>query len=128
MTRTEQNPPLRPDSERYALEADVLRRRQLRAALLHGSARTWRDRRRIWPAAIAGAVAVAVIVAAIAVAGAFARQQRTDQQQSHTVGLSRPVGVAFEAAFLPNADEDLESADNVDLFVNLTELRPQSGG
>jgi hypothetical protein len=90
MTRTEQNPPLRPDSERYALEADVLRRRQLRAALLHGSARTWRDRRRIWPAVIAGAVAVAVIVAAIAVAGAFARQQRTDQQQNHPAGLPRP--------------------------------------
>ncbi|BCJ37070.1 hypothetical protein Athai_45730 [Actinocatenispora thailandica] len=86
-------PPVRPDSERSAIEADVLRRRQLRAALLHGSSRTWRDRRRIWPAAIAGAVAVAVIVAAIAVAGAFAKQQRSDRQQEkqpHAVGRYPP--------------------------------------
>ncbi|HET8684453.1 MAG TPA: hypothetical protein VFM54_21655, partial [Micromonosporaceae bacterium] len=38
-----------PNAERYLLEADSLRRRQLRSALLHGSTRVWRERRRIWP-------------------------------------------------------------------------------
>jgi len=69
-----------PNAERYLLEADSLRRRQLRSALLHGSARTWRDRRRIWPAVVAGLVVVAVIAAGIAVYGAF-RQQQEQQRE-----------------------------------------------
>jgi hypothetical protein len=60
-----------PHPERYLLAADDLRRRQLCAALLHGSGRSWRDRRRIWPAVVAGLVVVAVIAAGTAVHAAF---------------------------------------------------------
>lgn len=91
MTTTEPVAPARPGSERHVIEADVLRRRQLRAALLHGSDRTWRDRRRIWPAVVAGMAAVAVIVAAIAVAGAFAKQRSEDAKQDHAVGRYLPA-------------------------------------
>lgn len=65
-----------PNAERYLIESDNLRRRQLRAALLHGSGRTWRENRRIWPAVLVGLVVVAIVVASIAVHGAFQRQQR----------------------------------------------------
>lgn len=70
-----------PNAERYLLQADNLRRRQLRSALLHGSTRTWRDRRRIWPAVVAGVVAVAVVIAAIAVHSAFQTYQEQQRQQ-----------------------------------------------
>lgn len=60
-----------PNAERYLLEADALRRRQLRSALLHGSSRTWRDNRRIWPGIVAGIVVVAVILAVFAVVKAI---------------------------------------------------------
>lgn len=70
-----------PNAERYVIAADNLRRRQLKSALLHGSSRTWREHRRIWPGVIAGAVVVAVIVAAIAVAGAFRNEREIQEQQ-----------------------------------------------
>lgn len=70
-----------PNAERYLLESDNLRRRQLRSALLHGSSVVWRERRRVWPAALGGLVVVAVIIAAIAVYGAFQRQQEIQRQQ-----------------------------------------------
>jgi flagellar biosynthesis/type III secretory pathway M-ring protein FliF/YscJ len=82
-----------PNAERYVIAADNLRRRQLKSALLHGSSRTWREQRRIWPGVIAGAVVVAVIVAAIAVAGAFRNErelqerQRQQQQTSHSEAI-----------------------------------------
>lgn len=69
------------DSERAVLDAAALRRRQLCVAFLHGSARSWRVRRRIWPAALAGLLLVAIAVAALAVASAFARQQEIDGQR-----------------------------------------------
>lgn len=67
--------------DRYLLESETLRRRQLCAAFLHGTRRGWRDRRRVWPAALAGVVIVAVIIAAIGVANAFARQSRLNSEQ-----------------------------------------------
>jgi len=71
-----------PNAERYMLESENLRRRQLHSALLHGSGRSWRESRRIWPAALAGAVVVAVIIAVIGVYGAFQRQQNIlDEEQ-----------------------------------------------
>ncbi|MFB9661849.1 ABC transporter permease [Glycomyces mayteni] len=68
-------------SERYVLQAAALRRRQLRAAVLYGSARSWRQRQPLWPAALIGVIAVALIVAAIAVAGAFQKQKERDAQE-----------------------------------------------
>lgn len=79
-----------PNAERYLLEADNLRRRQLHSALLHGTSRTWRDRRRIWPAMVAGIVVVAVISAAIAIYGAFQQQQRQQQEKDSTAGYEPP--------------------------------------
>lgn len=64
-----------PNAEKYILEADAMRRRQLRSALLHGSSRTWREHRRIWPAVVLGVVVVAVVLAAMAVIDAYHRQQ-----------------------------------------------------
>ena len=85
-----------PNAEKHMLEADTLRRRQLRSALLHGSSRTWRDRQRIWPTVVAGFVAVAVIVAAIAVYGAFRKQTRlTDEERRKR---DRPAVTATPAA------------------------------
>ncbi|GAB4011396.1 hypothetical protein [Nocardioides ultimimeridianus] len=60
-----------PNAERYVLEADAMRRRQLRSALLHGSARNWRENRRAWPAVVAGLIVVAVILAGLSVAQAL---------------------------------------------------------
>lgn len=75
------------DPERLLLDAAALRRRQLGAAFLHGSARSWRVRRRIWPAAVAGLLIVAIAIAALAVAAAFAAQQELDtERQSRSIG------------------------------------------
>ncbi|WP_188110659.1 ABC transporter permease [Aeromicrobium ginsengisoli] len=77
-----------PNAERYVLEADAMRRRQLRSALLHGSRRTWREHRRVWPALVVGLIVVAVIVAALAVTEAFrkteANEKKEQQQQDRT--------------------------------------------
>jgi hypothetical protein len=89
-----------PNAERYLLEADSLRRRQLHSALLHGSRRTWRDRRRIWPAVVAGLVVVAVIAAAIAVYGTF-RQQQREREEADRQGQALAV-----ADLGPGAEQD----------------------
>lgn len=83
---TDQRPPglsfnNTPNAERYVLEADEMRRRQLRSALLHGSRRTWREHRRIWPAVVVGLIVVGVIVAAIAVANALEVTQRNQEKE-----------------------------------------------
>ncbi|HET9500088.1 MAG TPA: hypothetical protein VFO98_07490 [Marmoricola sp.] len=83
-----------PNAERYVLEADAMRRRQLRSALLHGSRRTWREHSRAWPAVVVGLIAVAVIVAALAVTQAFQKteeNQREQEQQQRRVPSSAPV-------------------------------------
>jgi len=85
--------PLGVDPERLLLDAAALRRRQLCAAFLHGSARSWRVRRRIWPAAVAGLLIVALVIGALAVAAAFARQQELEHGQR-----SLGVGTAIAAA------------------------------
>lgn len=63
-----------PNAEKYVLEADAMRRRQLRSALLHGSSRTWREHRRVWPSALLGIVVVAIVLAAMAVIDAYREQ------------------------------------------------------
>lgn len=81
-----------PNAEKYLLEADALRRRQLVSALLHGSTRTWRESRRIWPAVVGGVVVVAVVVAVFGVLKALA-----DAPQSVA-----PVPQVQEGRFAPS--------------------------
>jgi negative regulator of sigma E activity len=69
-----------PNAERYLLESANLRRRQLQAAMLHGSGRSWRQRSRVWPAVVAGLAVAAVVVAVIGVLGAFHRQEQLNQE------------------------------------------------
>jgi hypothetical protein len=84
------------NAERYVMEADTLRRRQLCAAFLHGTARGWRYRRRLWIPALAGVVAVAVTVAVIAVANAFVRQTEInqDERRRHSLNRTAQLGTA----------------------------------
>jgi len=92
-----------PNAERYLLEADALRRRQLRSALLHGSSRTWREHRRIWPGVVAGLVVVAVILAAFAVARAFRETEEAQRQQEEQIGLTFGIRAeTLDGAFHPN--------------------------
>jgi hypothetical protein len=70
-----------PNAERYVLEADAMRRRQLRSALLHGSRRTWRDHPRTWPAVVVGIIVVAVIIAGLAVTEAFKKTSENEKKQ-----------------------------------------------
>lgn len=82
-----------PNAERYVLEADAMRRRQMRSALLHGSRRTWREHQRVWPAIVVGVIVVGVIMAGIAVVDAFRvtrDNQREQQQQRETPPASAP--------------------------------------
>ena len=70
-----------PNAEKYVLEADAMRRRQLRSALLHGSRRTWREHARIWPAVVIGLIVVAVVIAGLAVTQAFQKTQENERKQ-----------------------------------------------
>lgn len=70
-----------PNAEKYVLEADAMRRRQLRSALLHGSRRTWREHPRVWPAVVVGIIVVAVIIAGLIVAHAFQKTQENEKKQ-----------------------------------------------
>ncbi|MEJ7634957.1 hypothetical protein [Aeromicrobium sp.] len=83
-----------PNSERYVLEADAMRRRQLRSALLHGSRRTWREHTKIWPAVVVGLIVVAVIVAGLAVVQAFQKteeNEKKEQQKQDRPASSAPA-------------------------------------
>jgi hypothetical protein len=83
-----------PNAERYVLEADAMRRRQLRSALLHGSRRTWREHTRIWPAVVVGLIVVAVVVAGLAVTQAFRKteeNEKKEQQQQDRPPSSAPA-------------------------------------
>lgn len=81
------------DAEKYVLEADALRRRQLRAALLYGSSRFWRRKQRVWPAIVFGVILVGVVCAVIALIGAFDRQQEVNVERGRTFpGMSQTQG------------------------------------
>lgn len=84
-----------PNAEKYLLEADALRRRQLRSALLHGSGRTWRDNSRIWPAIIAGVVVVAIIIGVLGVMNALAGSDEDNGAAQSVSG--RHLDAAFVA-------------------------------
>ncbi|GAB3709867.1 hypothetical protein [Nocardiopsis oceani] len=75
------------NAEQYVLEADALRRRQLRSALLYGSSRFWRRKQRVWPSVIFGAILVAVICGVIALIGAFDRQQEVNEERGRGTPL-----------------------------------------
>jgi hypothetical protein len=70
-----------PNEEKYVLQADALRHRQLRSALLYGSSRYWRRRQQVWPAVIGGLILVALICGVIALIGAFGRQQEVNEER-----------------------------------------------
>jgi len=81
------------NAEKYVLEADALRRRQLRAALLYGSSRFWRRKQRVWPAVILGVILVGVGCAVIVLMGAFERQQEVNVERGRTPpGMSQTQG------------------------------------
>ena len=67
-----------PPSDGHILALHELRQRQVRAAFLHGGTRSWRERRRIWPAVVAALVILALVVAAACVLNAFHQQQLLD--------------------------------------------------
>lgn len=70
-----------PDEEKYVLQADALRHRQLRSAILYGSSRYWRRRQRVWPAVIGGVILTALVCGVIALIGAFDRQQEVNEER-----------------------------------------------
>ena len=90
------------DTERLILQAAALRRRQLRAALLYGASRSWRQKLTLWPGAIVGGVVVAVIVAAIAVTSAFQQEQeRKKQEQLEREQTNMVTSTEFVERYLP---------------------------
>ena len=72
------NPVPVPHADRNLLALHALRQRHLRTTFLHGRRRTWRDRRRIWPAVIVGVAIIALLIAGISVVAAFQRQQQVN--------------------------------------------------
>lgn len=84
-----------PNAEKYVLEADAMRRRQLRSALLHGSRRTWREQNKQWPAVVVGVIVVAVIIAGLIVARAVNKSvdnaNKQEQQQKQQNAPTAPV-------------------------------------
>ncbi|MEX0428603.1 hypothetical protein AB3X52_13310 [Nocardioides sp. DS6] len=87
-----------PNAERYVLEADAMRRRQLRSALLHGSRRTWREHARVWPAVVVGLVVAAVIVAALAVTQALQKTQENEKKEQQQPQQPSPTAPASPGA------------------------------
>ncbi len=94
-----------PNAERYVLEADAMRRRQLRSALLHGSRRTWREHARAWPAVVVGLIVVAVIVAALAVTQAFQKTEQNEKEQEQQQNKA-PSSAPFVAQASHDPEEE----------------------
>lgn len=80
-----------PDTERYVLQADALRRRQLRAAILYGSSRYWRVRQRVWPSVVIGFIVASVLAAAIVVFGAFQAQRELNEERGQEGQIQNPL-------------------------------------
>ena len=62
---------LSSSAQRDLLALHALRQRQLRTAFLYGTRRSWRDRRRIWPAVLVGLTLVGLAIAVISAVAAF---------------------------------------------------------
>lgn len=86
-----------PNEEKYVLQADALRHRQLRSALLYGSSRYWRRRQQVWPAVIGGLILVALICGVIALIGAFGKQQEVNEERGWGLRGQTEQGPATEA-------------------------------
>lgn len=82
-------PSLTPHADRQLLALHELRHRQLRTAFLHGRRRSWRDRRRVWPAVVTAIVIIALLVTAVSVLAAFRLQQELESAASG--GSSRRI-------------------------------------
>ncbi len=82
---TEEIPPA-PHADRQVLELHALRQRQLGTAFLHGRRRSWRERRRIWPAVVVALVLIALLVAGVSVVDAFQRQQELASAGGEALG------------------------------------------
>jgi hypothetical protein len=113
--RTSEPPPAPefdiPNAEKYMLEADVMRRRQLRSALLHGSTRTWREHRRVWPGVVAGLVAGGLIIAVLAVKTAYDKDKESEQDAA----LQEYCDTYLEnQTVLQGDDLDLREPDSVE--------------
>ena len=80
-----------PHTARYVLQADALRRRQLRAALLYGSSRYWRQRHHVWPSVVVGLIAAAVLAAGIVVWGAFQTQREINEERRQETQTQEPT-------------------------------------
>lgn len=74
--------------DKLLLESEALHKRMLLAAAVHGSARSWRDRHRSWPAILLGLAAIVLIVAAIAVTHAFRTQSDINDEQRKELGIT----------------------------------------
>lgn len=112
-----------PNAEKYMLEADVMRRRQLRSALLHGSTRTWREHRSVWPGVVAGVVVSALIIAILAVETAYTKDRENQQRAAlaqfcrksqdaeiRLLGADLDVNDPGQVADVANAARDLADA------------------
>ncbi|HKE70186.1 MAG TPA: hypothetical protein VKB55_13075 [Nocardioidaceae bacterium] len=128
--RTSEPPPAPefdiPNAEKYMLEADVMRRRQLRSALLHGSTRTWREHRKVWPGVVAGIVAGGLIIAVIAVKTAYDKDK---ESQDAAALLEFCDSYLQNQTVLLGEDLDLTAPDEVESAAgtarDLSELVPE---
>lgn len=98
-----------PNAEKYVLEADAMRRRQLRSALLHGSSRTWREHRRVWPAIAVGIILTAVVIAGITLKHAISSEDAADTASTATTSRSDPRAVYVDLRSLSVGDQLLRS-------------------
>jgi hypothetical protein len=92
-----------------------MRRRQLRSALLHGSTRTWREHRRVWPGVVAGLVAAGLIIAIIAVKSAYDKDrenQQAEELQAYCDDISRDVETTLEDLDVRDSEAVEAAADS----------------
>ncbi len=81
-----------PQADRHLLALHALRQRQICTSFLHGRRRTWRDRRRIWPAVVIALALVALIIAGTSVVAAFQRQQQVEAERARRAPVSELSG------------------------------------
>ena len=86
------------NADRQLLELHALRQRQLSTAFLHGRRRSWRQRRRVWPAVVIALVLIALLVAGASVVDAFHRQQESQVSAPPRGGNSAQASTASVGA------------------------------